>query len=376
MRLMKYPAFASLTLIAAFACLFLVACEPGSPPQTNAKLETGDIRTFHMKGVVREISPDGTTATIAHEEVPGFMVAMVMPLTVKDRSELAGLSPGDEIVFRLSVSKEDDWIDQVVKTGERIEVPPPGPESLMAGEELEVGDPVPDITLTNDVNQVVRLSDLRGRTVALTFIFTRCPLPTYCPLMSRNFADAHQVLLDTPGLSPDWRFLSISFDPGFDTPQVLHNYAGQYRPTNHRWDFLTTDDKQIQRLGAPLGLRLVREPGTINHNLRTVVLGKDGRIHRIFRDNLWEGEELAEAMQEAEAAFAETVTTQMALEGMSCQGCADTVQSGLLTLAGVITAEVNLTNRLAKIRHLPDIVGVDQLVSCVTNLNYGASPLH
>ena len=139
--------------------------------------------------------------------------------------------------------------------------------------------------------------------MALTFFFTRCPLPNYCPLMNRNFAQTRKLLLANPKAPANWEFLSISFDPEFDQPGVLSSYAGFYRDNNaDRWLFAAAPPATLAQLAPPLGLVVMRQDSNISHNLRTVVVDPQGRLYRQFNDNLWTPQQLAEAIRDASRA--------------------------------------------------------------------------
>jgi len=266
---------------------------------------------YSVTGIVHRVEPDGLTAIIAHELIPGYMMAMTMPFEAKDPGVFRSVYPGDSITFRLLVSTNDAWVDRVQPTGLRTDI---APADLTAGElnvpeELDVGDMLPDCVLTNDQSQAFRLTDLRGSALALTFVFTRCPLPTYCPLMSRNFAAAGEILSSSDTLA-DWHLLTISFDPDFDSPKVLGSYARQYRSDPGHWIFATGDRTAVEQLGRKLGLLLFRENSSISHNLRTVVVDSQGRIHHVFRNNQWEPDELAAQVRSAAGTVSTSFTSQ------------------------------------------------------------------
>jgi protein SCO1 len=137
------------------------------------------------------------------------------------------------------------------------------------------------------------LSRFRGQALALTFIFTRCPFPTFCPLMSNNFRKAQDALVASPNAPTNWHLLTISFDPDFDTPEQLKAYAARQHADPTRWDFLTGTLVDITALSEQVGLQFWRDPaGGINHNLRTVVVDARGRVQKIFIENKWTVEEL------------------------------------------------------------------------------------
>ena len=274
------------------------AAEPSS--QTSTQI-------FSVKGVIRELKPDGRTVVIKHEEIPNYMPAMTMPLEVKDTNELAGVRPGDEVAFRMLVTGKEGWIDQIRKLGSTDAAEPPPRETfrrVRIVEPLEVGDTLPDYPFTNELGQAIHLAQFKGQALGLTFIYTRCPLPNFCPRMSSHFADACKKLSTLSDGPKNWHLLSISFDPEFDTPGVLKNYAKRYeRDTNH-WSFATGALIDIDAITEQFGLMFPREGKgfTFNHNLRTVVADAQGRVRKVFIGNDWKVDDLvAEMVAAAEA---------------------------------------------------------------------------
>ena len=242
--------------------------------------------TYEARGVLREVWPERRKAVIAHEDIPGFMAAMTMEFTAAESREFAGLAPGDVVSFRLTVTEESSWIDQVRKTGTA-----PIPAAAEPAAAFTPGSLVQDCALVDSSGGAFRLSDFRGRALALTFIFTRCPLPDFCPRLNKNFAAVQRLLAARPDRS--WHLLSISLDPDYDTPARLAEYAPRYAPDPALWSFATGQPDDIEKLGASLGLRVVRTGELPEHNLRTVVIGPDGRVRHVFTGNEWTPEDLA-----------------------------------------------------------------------------------
>ena len=159
---------------------------------------------------------------------------------------------------------------------------------------------MPDVELIGEDGKVVRLSSFRGKALAFTFIFTRCPLPDYCPRMSNYFGSARQLLLADKAAPANWQLLSISFDPEHDTPEVLRTYAGGLRAGNpDRWLFATAPQDQLKAVAPRLDLMVKRDGESFQHNLRTVVLDTRGRIHKQLDGNEWAPKDLAGALAEA-----------------------------------------------------------------------------
>jgi protein SCO1/2 len=275
--------------------LLAIGCrrEPSAPPVSAATNQT-----YSVRGVVQAIPPDLRHVTIKHEAIPGYMAAMTMDFSVKDTNELNRVSVGDEITFTLVVTADDDWIENLRRTGKTGAVATPG--WSIVEPELEVGDPLPDAEFTSETGRPIRFADFRGRAVAFTFFFTSCPLPEYCPRMNRNFSEAQKILQADTRAPANWQLLSISFDPAFDSPQVLQGYASFYRGTNaDRWLFAVASTNTLRALAPRLDFRFWRDNGVLSHNLRTVVVDGAGKISRQFDGNDWTPEQLADAIRAA-----------------------------------------------------------------------------
>ncbi len=273
----------------------------GAPDQSAVST---NVTTYHVKGVIREVFPEKKKVRITHEDIPGYMEAMTMMLDVRDARDLASFQPGDSVSFRMLVTEDDGWIDQLKKIdGPRTPLPAE-PSSLRRVREVDplaVGDKLPDYTFTNTAGRVIRLSDYKGRALGLTFIFTRCPFPTFCPRLSSNFAEAQSRLKALPEGVTNWNLLSITIDPEFDTPERLKGYAERYKADPQHWDHVTGALIDITAIGEQFGLQFWRanpnEP--INHNVRTVVVDAAGRVQWVTNENEWKADTFVEQMVRA-----------------------------------------------------------------------------
>lgn len=250
-------------------------------------------QTYTVEGRVAGIEDGGHTLFVEHEEIPGYMPAMTMPLPVADSSMTASLETGDAIQFRLAVSEDSSWIaairsipdTAVARHPARTVRPMPGARGE-SQRMLQTGDRVPaDLTLTNQAGESLRLGDFRGQALVLTFIYTRCPLPNYCPRMSKQFATLQPQLREQFGTRV--HLLSVSFDPAYDTPRVLRDYASRYTDRLDTWTFATGDSTEVRRIASHFGVFTKAEGGEITHNLVTAVIGPDGTVRRLFRGNDW-----------------------------------------------------------------------------------------
>ncbi|MBV9126711.1 MAG: copper-binding protein [Verrucomicrobia bacterium] len=260
------------------------------------------VASYPMRGVLRGIDAQTGQATIAHEPIRGYMPAMTMDFAAANPAELRGLQPGDTLTCWLCVAPDRAWIEGVRKELSTAATPlitPLQPANVNRTVELGPGDLVPDVELIDVRGATVRLHDFHGKALAIAFIYLRCPLPTYCPYLNRNF-QAAQSLLVRLGCADQMQFLSVSMDPENDTPARLAEGARAYEADGQRWQFVAAREDALRQLGGSVGLEFQRgRDGWINHNLRTIVIDPQGRLRHVFRGNAWTPQELAAELRAA-----------------------------------------------------------------------------
>jgi len=261
--------------------------------------ETAEL--YETRGVVRGFSPDRRTIEIQHENIPGFMPSMTMPFVARDQKEIANLKTGDAISFRMTVTEKDSWIAHVKKI-RREDVGVTEPKrtpavSSESGARLKEGDKMPPFDLTNQNGERISLDTFRGQPFVLTFVFTRCPLPNFCPRMSNNFEELQTAIKGGSGALAETRLLSITLDPDYDSPKVLSDYAAFHHADRKIWSFATGGEKEIDSLTRAFSVYRQNEGGTISHGLATALIDKDGRIDKIWRGNAWTPAEVTEAIR-------------------------------------------------------------------------------
>lgn len=244
-------------------------------------------RQYELKGQILGIDTARNEVLIRHGAITGFMPAMTMPFPVKDAGLLSGKEPGDLVTATLVVTDLSAHLSSLTRTGHApIEAPPPtseGPRVLVPGE------PVADAPLVDQRGKPHPFSAFKGHRVAVTFIYTRCPLPEFCPLMDRHFA-AIQQQLDSAQDMRDVRLVSVTMDPEFDTPAVLSDHAERLKADPNVWTFLTGTPADVAAFAQQFGIFTERDLGTganLTHNLRTAVVGVDGRLANVHSGNDW-----------------------------------------------------------------------------------------
>jgi len=256
-----------------------------SLPESSLRAEHGKgLRTFLARGVVKELQEDGSTVVVSHEAIANYMDAMTMPFKVKELKELAGLRAGDQISFRLSVTDEESWIAQITRVGTVRVEDHKQPVGTEVSEALTPTGrhPLLDYKFSNELGQAVSLSDFRGQALAITFFFTRCPIPDYCPRLSKNFQEASIKLASVPGAPTNWHFLSVSFDTEFDSPAVLKAYGEIYHYDPAHWSLLTGAADKVGELARLSDVKFERDAGSFNHNFRTLIIDTAGNLQTVF----------------------------------------------------------------------------------------------
>jgi protein SCO1/2 len=265
----------------------------------------GSQKRYALRG--RVVSKSADRLNVNHGEIPGFMGAMTMPYPVKDEEAFRVVRPGDEITADLVVNTTNEfWLEHLVVVGKA------GASMYTATEttdiEVEdgttlVGNPVPDVPLVNQDGRTIHLSDFRGKTVLLTFIYTRCPFPTFCPLLTSEFASIHRELLKMPGLAAKTHLVSISMDPEYDRPPQLRKYGLMYLKNDAsgflHWDFVSTRPADLTTLAAAFGLTYYKDKNLITHTMRTVLVAPGGTVARIWDGGEWRKPELVDAIEQA-----------------------------------------------------------------------------
>jgi protein SCO1/2 len=285
--------------------IILLLCVVGAAachaPRTTTETKPG--RRYELRGKVVSVDKQRHQVTLDHEEIPGYMDAMIMPYTLKDEQILNELAAGDLLKATVVVDANSSWLEDV--TFSRAAPDDSLPAKAEARPEPSPGDAVPDFSLVNQDAKAIRLREYRGKALLLTFIYTRCPLPEYCTLMSTNFAAIDKELRKNPSLFEKTHLLSVSFDPGYDTPKVLRSYGaahtGNYTAEKFdHWEFATGAPAQVKEIAAFFGLTYKQETDQIVHSLRTAVITPEGRVYKIYRANDWQP---ADVLRDLESLF-------------------------------------------------------------------------
>jgi protein SCO1/2 len=274
------------------ALIVLAGCHSGQKPPAQQ-----NYKVYHLRGKVVSTDAAKGEVTVNHEAIAGLMEAMTMPYKLKDASILGELHPGDVITADVLVSTDPDadyLLDHIVvvaqakpdyKPGVSYHVPAPG-------------DAVPDFKLRNQDGRLIHLGQFKGKSLVVTFIYTRCPSPDFCPRVTHNFAALEKQLAGAPALYAKTHLLSISFDPEYDTPERLRAYGVTYIGSDAKsvfahWEFAVPEKSVLAEMASFFDLGMTgNADATITHTLSTTLIGPDGKVARFYPGNEWTPEQV------------------------------------------------------------------------------------
>lgn len=290
-------------LVLVIAALILSACQkPAAPPAASP-----NAKHYSIRGTVVSVDKVAKKATIKHDAIEGYMEAMTMEFPIRGDWVWDKLTPGATIQGDLVVdsqAKDPYWMENVV-----IQAPAgPGQAEVPVNDKFaQVGKEVPDFTLTNQNGKPVSFHDFKGKALAITFIYAKCPLPDYCTRMSTNFSDIAMQVEKDASIKDKVRLLSISFDPANDTPEKLKAYGIGYMGNDAKykfdvWQLAVGKDAEVRKIADFFGLQYevdANDKTKINHSLVTAVIGPDGKVRRIFTGNSWTPAQLLDELKTA-----------------------------------------------------------------------------
>jgi len=252
-------------------------CRQAAPP-----------RQFPLEGQVLAVHAERQEITIKHGDIEGLMPGMTMSFPVASVVMLKERTPGELVKATLELGDAGAKLISIQHTG--TAPLPSSSEIALAEGVLAIGDPVPDAAFVDQTDKRRSFAEWKGTPTLVTFIYTSCPLPTFCPLMSQNLATIQRAIGEDPALAGKVKLVSITFDPQHDTPAVLAKHAARLKADPAVWTMLTGDQKTIEKFAAKFGVGLIQSPETpdqITHNLRTTLIGADGRVVQIYSGNEW-----------------------------------------------------------------------------------------
>ena len=264
-------------------------------------------KKYSASGLILKVDPAHRSVEVSCQAIPGYMEAMSMPLPVRHAEALKNLKPGMLIDFTLDVREGTSYAEEIrVRKYENTAQEPMAARQLEILDAatasathlaavLEIGQAVPNFTLLDQNRANVSLSELGGKVVAITFIYTRCPLPNFCFRMSNNFGVLDHRFADRMG--KDLVLLSVTFDPEHDTPEVLADYARTWTKDATGWHFLTGPAADVKALCKEFGVTAWQDEGLMTHSLHTVVIDRRGHIAANLEGNGYSAKQLGDLVQ-------------------------------------------------------------------------------
>jgi protein SCO1/2 len=290
---------------ALLALTALASCHSGSKPEVQGSAAPS-FKIYHLRGKVVSTNPAAGEVTLNHEAIPGLMDAMTMPFKLKDPGILGELHPGDTITADLLVSQNPDadvLLDHIVVIAQAK----PDYKPMVFYHVPAPGDVVPDFKLRNQDGRLIHLHQFRGETLLITFIYTRCPLPNFCPLVTHNFAVIDHQLASNPALYAKTHLLCVSFDPEHDTPARLRAYGAEYIGSDAKnafahWDFAVPSKPELLEMAKYFDVGITHGEGdTITHTLSTTLIGPQGKVVQFYPGNEWTPEQVVANMKKLAA---------------------------------------------------------------------------
>jgi protein SCO1/2 len=288
-------------LVALIAVAALIACRSGNEA-TAPSASSGSFKVYKLRGKVVSANSSKGEVTLDHDAIPGFMDAMTMPYKLKDPAVVSELHPGDVVTADVMVPQGADaevLLDHIVVVAQaKADYKP-----TVLYHVPTQGDAVPDFSLRNQDGRSIRLSQFHGKRLLITFIYTRCPLPNFCPLVTHNFAIIEKQLKADAKLRGTTHLLCVSFDPEHDTPERLRAYGATYIGSEARdafadWDFAVPAKPALLEMAKFFNVGITNEPDqTITHTLSTTLIGPDGKVIRFYPGNDWTAEQILTDMR-------------------------------------------------------------------------------
>jgi protein SCO1/2 len=281
---------------ALFASLALAGCH-SAPKAENQSPSSQNFKVYKLRGKVVSTNAAKGEVTLDHEAIVGFMEAMTMPYKLKDPTVLSELHPGDVITADVLVSQDPDadvLVDHIVVVAQAK----PDYKPAVFYHVPAPGDVVPDFKLRNQDGRPIHLGQFKGKSLLVTFIYTRCPLPDFCPRVTHNFAFIDKQVAADPALRGKAHLVCVSFDPEHDTPDRLRAYGATYIGSDAKsafadWDFAVPEKPVLLDMAKFFDVGITDGgDGIITHTLSTTLIGPDGKVVRFYPGNEWSVEDI------------------------------------------------------------------------------------
>jgi protein SCO1/2 len=286
------------------AVVVMAGCHSGANSATQAGAGDPAVTVYHLRGKIVSTDTAHGIVMVNHEAIPGFMDAMTMPYQLKDPTIVSDLHPGDTITADVLVSKSAEqtvMLDHVVVIAQAK----PDYKPAVFYHVPAPGDAVPDFRLRNQDGREIHLDQFKGKALLLTFIYTRCPLPNFCPLITHNFAVINRQLSADPSVYAKTHLVCVSFDPVHDTPARLRAYGAEYIGSDAKnafahWDFAVPTKPELVKMAKYFDVGITPGPDdTITHTMSTTLIGPHGKVAQFYPGNEWTPQQVVADVRKA-----------------------------------------------------------------------------
>lgn len=259
-----------------------------------------------VQGILLEVDREKGAITVSCDAIPGYMEAMVMPFEVREPAVLKTLVAGTTVRFTMVERDHEDYAEhlQTIKVSNyeaepteasRLTILHRAMDPAAAARIVPVGQLVPDFTLTDQAQQATHLAQFRGKVVALTFAYSRCPNPNYCFRLSNNLARLSRRFQDSAG--HDLILVTIVIDPDEDQGKALERYADTWKADPATWHFLTGKLSDVRSVAELFGMNFWNDEGFLTHSFHTAVIDREGRLAANLEGNQFTADQLGDLVE-------------------------------------------------------------------------------
>ena len=265
--------------------LFLVSCN---------KQELEPI-IYPFKGVIIDIFQEEQKMMIKHDEVPGFMMEMTMMFNLDPSINISNYAIGDSLNFNFYILEQKNkpaktWANEMEIVGHRNLTEDEIFDDFFDEDgTIQIGGTLSNVTFLNLNGEKTDLNYFNGKLKFISFIFSRCPMPNFCPAVILK----NQYLINQFKENPNIEFIIISFDYKYDTPNVLKNAYGNVFENYSNVYFLSSygykDDIMKLTMEAGLGFSGIDDgdPRDINHTLKSLLIDPKGILISSYSGDSW-----------------------------------------------------------------------------------------
>ena len=262
---------------------------------------------YSVQGMVLKVDRSQKSFLVSHDSIPGFMQAMTMPFDVRDVKELNGLAPGAMVEFTLVVDRNSAYAERLrlrpyvtaeqdPLTARRLQLVKEL-DATQSARQLKISQAVPDFVLMDQARRSVRLSQFRGKVIAINFIYTSCALPQFCYRSTNNFGAVERRFKKQMGR--DLVLLTVTFDPARDRPERLAEYASEWDANPDAWRFLTGAPTEISRVCGMFGVDYFPDEGLLSHSTKTVLIDRQRNLLANLEGNQFSAKQLGDLVETA-----------------------------------------------------------------------------